>query len=76
MFPDFLSSIGEAKVYITLIEQKDRIKVSLRSRNGINVAKIAKKFGGGGHKYAAGCKIKGDIFEVLKKIKKELKKNF
>lgn len=74
IFPDFLASIGDAEGYVSLIEQKNKVKVSLRSCNRFNVAKIAKKFGGGGHKYAAGCKIKGGIFEVLEKVKKELKK--
>ena len=31
-------------------------KVSLRSKK-IDVAKIAESFGGGGHKFAAGCTI-------------------
>ncbi len=34
--------------------EKDKIKVSLRSNSKIDVSKIAKKFGGGGHKKAAG----------------------
>ncbi len=36
-------------------------KVSLRSKGNTNVATIAAHFGGGGHKNAAGCKIKGGI---------------
>ena len=32
-------------------------KASLRSKNGINVAKLASHFGGGGHFNAAGCTI-------------------
>lgn len=35
-------------------------RVSLRSKNGINVARVAEKFGGGGHKNAAGCRVEGD----------------
>lgn len=35
-------------------------RVSLRSKGSINVAKIAEKFGGGGHKNAAGCRVQGD----------------
>jgi phosphoesterase RecJ-like protein len=39
----------------------------------VNVEKIAKKFGGGGHINAAACKIKGDIdtikFQILQAIK-------
>lgn len=35
-------------------------RVSLRSKDGINVAKVAEQFGGGGHKNAAGCRVSGD----------------
>lgn len=35
------------------------VKVSLRSKDTVDVAEIASKFGGGGHKRAAGCLIKG-----------------
>jgi bifunctional oligoribonuclease and PAP phosphatase NrnA len=38
------------------IEQPDkRIKISFRSRTGLNVAAVAERFGGGGHKQAAGA---------------------
>lgn len=54
-------------------------KVSLRSKGKINVQKIAKSFGGGGHAPAAGCRIKGSLKEVqekvLKAIRKEIKKS-
>ena len=50
------------------------IKVSLRSRNEFNVNDIAKKFGGGGHKYAAGCEIQGNIADVQQIILDELEK--
>lgn len=38
----------------------DQFRVSLRSKGDINVAKVAEKFGGGGHKNAAGCCVEGD----------------
>lgn len=50
------------------------VKVSLRSRNGFDVNAIAKKFGGGGHKYAAGCEIQGGIADVQQRILGELEK--
>lgn len=39
---------------IVWFQKKNRINVSLRSNDSIDVSKIAKKFGGGGHKGAAG----------------------
>ena len=38
----------------------NQFRVSLRSKGDINVAKVAEKFGGGGHKNAAGCCIEGN----------------
>lgn len=35
-------------------------RVSLRSKGDINVAKVAERFGGGGHRNAAGLKVDGD----------------
>ncbi|MBS1792555.1 MAG: bifunctional oligoribonuclease/PAP phosphatase NrnA [Acidobacteria bacterium] len=43
-------------------------RVSLRSKGNINVARIAEKFGGGGHKNAAGLRIEGDWDESEKQI--------
>ncbi len=37
-----------------------KYRASLRSKNGIDVAKVAEAFGGGGHKNAAGLGIEGD----------------
>lgn len=45
-----------------------------RSRDKIDVSAIAAKFGGGGHKNAAGLSIDGKIPEVLEKICEEFKK--
>ena len=45
-------------------------KVSMRSKK-IDVAKICENFGGGGHTYAAGCTIKANIDETIKKLLRE-----
>ncbi len=36
---------------------KTRTKVSLRSTGDVDVSEIAKQFGGGGHRFAAGCTV-------------------
>ena len=38
----------------------NKYRVSLRSKGDINVAKVAERFGGGGHRNAAGLQIEGD----------------
>ncbi len=49
----------EAVVYMREV-QPNAYRVSLRSKDNINVARVAEKFGGGGHKNAAGCRVEGD----------------
>lgn len=46
----------------------DLIKVSLRSGGRIDVARLAQKFGGGGHVRAAGCSIQGTLEEAIARI--------
>jgi bifunctional oligoribonuclease and PAP phosphatase NrnA len=46
----------------------DEWKISLRSRGAINVASIASSFGGGGHKNAAGYKIKATLEDAKKAL--------
>jgi bifunctional oligoribonuclease and PAP phosphatase NrnA len=43
-------------------------KISLRSKNIADVARLAQRFGGGGHSKAAGCTLKGSLPEVKRKI--------
>ena len=49
----------------------NEIKVSLRSKSYVDVSKIAKTFGGGGHIRAAGCTIYGTIENAKDKVLKE-----
>jgi bifunctional oligoribonuclease and PAP phosphatase NrnA len=39
-------------------------RVSLRSKSTIDVGAVAKQFGGGGHKNAAGCTVVGDVDDL------------
>lgn len=48
-------------------------KVSMRSKFA-DVAEICEVFGGGGHKFAAGCTIKAPVEEAARKILEEIKK--
>jgi phosphoesterase RecJ-like protein len=42
-------------------EKDDEYRVSLRSKGEIDIGAVAKEFGGGGHKNAAGCTVRGPI---------------
>ena len=50
-----------------------RIKVSLRSKDTVDVAAIARSFGGGGHARAAGFQTKLSLKEAKEKLLSELK---
>ena len=43
-------------------------RTSLRSKGEVNVAKVAEHFGGGGHRNAAGCTLKGRLEEIEKQV--------
>jgi len=56
-------------VGVLLRETEDgQTKVSLRSSDGLDVSKIAGRFGGGGHRGASGCTIKLPIDQAKKNI--------
>lgn len=55
------------------VEAKDgRLRCSLRSRGAVNVGKIAQKFGGGGHKMAAGLFLSPPLEKAKKLILTEI----
>jgi bifunctional oligoribonuclease and PAP phosphatase NrnA len=62
-FVSILNHIQEAKFALLLRQSGDTVKGSLRSEphKDTDVNQIAKIFGGGGHKYASGFKIKGRL---------------
>ena len=64
-FPRMMKSVNVSVLFRET--GRDEYKVSLRSKNDLNVAHIAEIFEGGGHKNAAGCKLRADI-DTAKKI--------
>lgn len=48
------------------------VRVSLRSKSKLNVAAVAARLGGGGHKNASGCTLHGSLPSVLNTILAEL----
>ncbi len=66
---DALRSLKGAEVAIFLREEKrNKIKINFRSKKYVNVQKIAKIFGGGGHIRAAGAIVTGRLSEVKAKV--------
>ena len=54
--------------------EAQRYKVSLRSKQKLDVAKIAAFFGGGGHVRAAGCTMSGSIYDVVNNLSLHIEK--
>jgi len=52
---------------------ENTIKVSLRSKDGVDVSEVASNFGGGGHRVAAGCMVDGKLADVEEKVLKDIK---
>lgn len=68
-FIDCISSIQGVKLALLFRDREDsKVKVSFRSKGELNVASLAEHFGGGGHRGASGCLIKGSIEEVEKRV--------
>jgi phosphoesterase RecJ-like protein len=61
-----ISAIDGFKVGMIFVEQNDqRVKISWRALEpGIDVSRVAKHFGGGGHAAAAGADVDGSLEEV------------
>ncbi|HNS33214.1 MAG TPA: bifunctional oligoribonuclease/PAP phosphatase NrnA [bacterium] len=72
-FVEMLMSTRESKAAF-LIKEGDGIKVSMRSKGLYDVEMISRKFGGGGHRMAAGCMFRdSSITLASKKIIEALK---
>ncbi len=56
----------QAVVFFKQIEG-DQYRVSMRSQGEIDIGAVAKEFGGGGHKNAAGCSVTGPV-DALQKL--------
>ena len=64
----------EVSIFIREKQGTNGYKVSLRSKEYVNVADVALMLGGGGHIKAAGCFVQGTVPEVKEKILEEIRK--
>jgi phosphoesterase RecJ-like protein len=65
----FPRSVEGVEVGIILTERENgKIRISFRSNEYIDVAKVAMKFGGGGHKRAGGCTLETDMLTAKKEV--------
>jgi bifunctional oligoribonuclease and PAP phosphatase NrnA len=72
---NYVLSIGEVEVSAFLRELPDgRIRVSLRSKGKLDVARVAEHFGGGGHQCASGCSLDGPLNFAVDRILETLRR--
>ncbi len=69
--PRTVKGIDIAMLYTQMGDKQ--FKLSLRSKGKVNVEKIARKFGGGGHINAAACRIDGDIEAIKSQVLEAVK---
>ncbi len=76
-FISYLQPIDGVKVSLFFREERRGTRISLRSDGVIDVDEFARRYGGGGHRLAAGVVLKTDIMtakeEIVAAILKELK---
>jgi phosphoesterase RecJ-like protein len=61
--------LGQVDSSVFLVERSDGpVKVSLRSKGLVDVAEVARRFGGGGHRRAAGARIAGSLAAIEERV--------
>ncbi len=64
-----IQDVDSVIIAISIAEVSDNsYKVSFRSKGEVDVSVCADRFGGGGHKNAAGCRISGNYYDVFDKV--------
>ena len=73
-FINFPRSIKGVKVTVFFKEPSEKegtVSVSFRSNGEVDVNEVAIRLGGGGHKMASGCTLKGNLKEAKEKVLEE-----
>lgn len=68
-----ISILGvRAAVFLREIPEGNRFRLNLRSKGAVDVAEVAERFGGGGHRNASGCTIDGPLSHAIPLLLNEL----
>ncbi|MDR0477849.1 MAG: bifunctional oligoribonuclease/PAP phosphatase NrnA [Desulfobulbaceae bacterium] len=66
-FVEYPRSLRQVEVAIFFKEHKDgQVSVSLRSKSDFDVSEVARIFGGGGHRKAAGCRFRDEELAMVR----------
>lgn len=72
---DQLRGVRGAEAAALFSEQEDgSVRISLRSRGRVNVARAATALGGGGHPRAAGCIVAGPLRSAMRRVLIEVRR--
>jgi len=69
---DYLRTIAGVDLLILFRESENGWRISLRSLGSVDVSRVAKALGGGGHAPAAGCTLRGTLAEAWAALEAEL----
>ena len=68
-FINYPRSVIGVEAAVSFREEGEReFRVSFRSKGRVDVSAVAQSFGGGGHKNAAGCTVRGSLSEVKERV--------
>jgi bifunctional oligoribonuclease and PAP phosphatase NrnA len=68
-FVNLPRTIRGVEISILYSELPDgRYKLSLRSKGSVNVERVARTFGGGGHTNAAACRVEGELSDIRRRV--------
>ena len=68
-FINYPRSIVGVEVAVSFREEEGGVfRVSFRSKGRVDVSAVAARFGGGGHRNAAGCTVPGTLADVRKRV--------
>lgn len=77
MVIDQLRNTGGVEVAVFMYEfPEGGFKISMRSKDYIDVSKVCSFFGGGGHVRAAGCTMYGTVDDIIKRLDGQLTVQF
>ncbi len=60
--------IHGVELALLLIDNREGVRVSIRSEGAVSAATIAHRFGGGGHPQAAGCTLPGTLSSATERL--------
>lgn len=68
-FVGFVTLLRGVEIALLFREEDDgRVKISFRGLNNVPVVELAKRFGGGGHRFAAGARVSESLATVVTRV--------